>query len=242
MPSCRTCYRFNNPTGAAATFSTAGKIDLTGPVLSEPGNQRTRLRHLSPAERRLDGHAAKHPGAVRCHGRNGSDLPHQRWLDVPNADVSTVEARRSAYSMLLDKGLIRVGIGIPANAEFDLIAVDDPYGYASAARTVAVPSPVAFDQSQIPEHRHVGRTRNVHRSGFERLHSRHDQVLRHDPLRSRRPVEQRDDRACPGSAAAHHRAARGDRRLRDHAVHRAGVRRRGGRADGAPARSVARST
>ena len=51
----------------------------------------------------------------------------------PLADVSTVEARRAAYSMLLTKGVIRVGIGIPANAEFELVAVDDPYGYASAA-------------------------------------------------------------------------------------------------------------
>ena len=31
----------------------------------------------------------------------------------------TLAARRSAYSMLLAKGLIRVGIGIPASAEFD---------------------------------------------------------------------------------------------------------------------------
>jgi hypothetical protein len=29
--------------------------------------------------------------------------------------------------------LIRVGIGMPANADFDLIEVDDPYGFASAA-------------------------------------------------------------------------------------------------------------
>ena len=50
----------------------------------------------------------------------------------PLADVSTIEARRNAYSMLLSKGLIRVGIGVPANAEFELIGVDDPYGYASA--------------------------------------------------------------------------------------------------------------
>jgi hypothetical protein len=35
--------------------------------------------------------------------------------------------------MLLSKALIRVGIGIPANAEFDLVAVDDPYGHASAS-------------------------------------------------------------------------------------------------------------
>jgi len=48
----------------------------------------------------------------------------------PLADVSTVEARRAAYSMLLAKGVIRVGLPIPADAEFDLVKVDDPYGYA----------------------------------------------------------------------------------------------------------------
>lgn len=51
----------------------------------------------------------------------------------PNTDVATVAARRSAYSMLLTKGLIRVGLGIPDNAEFELIGVDDPYRFASAA-------------------------------------------------------------------------------------------------------------
>src|SRR5207248_8562560 len=51
----------------------------------------------------------------------------------PNADVSTVEARRQAYSMLLNKGLIRVGIGVPANAEFELVGADDPYGYATSS-------------------------------------------------------------------------------------------------------------
>jgi len=35
--------------------------------------------------------------------------------------------------MLLTKGLIRVGIGIPNDAEFELAAVDDPYGFASSS-------------------------------------------------------------------------------------------------------------
>jgi hypothetical protein len=51
----------------------------------------------------------------------------------PLADVSTVRARRRAYALLLSKGLIRVGIGIPDGAEFELVAVDDPYGYASSS-------------------------------------------------------------------------------------------------------------
>jgi cytochrome c peroxidase len=50
----------------------------------------------------------------------------------PKADVSTLARRRQAYSMLLDKGVIRIGLPMPANAEFDLIAVDDPYKFASA--------------------------------------------------------------------------------------------------------------
>jgi cytochrome c peroxidase len=52
----------------------------------------------------------------------------------PLADVSTVGARRKAYALLLDRGLIRVGIGIPSGStQFELVAVSDPYGYASAA-------------------------------------------------------------------------------------------------------------
>lgn len=50
----------------------------------------------------------------------------------PTADVSTLKARKAAYQMLLDHGLIRVGIGVPAGAEFELVSVDDPHGYASA--------------------------------------------------------------------------------------------------------------
>jgi hypothetical protein len=53
--------------------------------------------------------------------------------NAPTADVSTLAKRRTAYSMLLTRGLIRVGLPIPPNAEFELVAVDDPYHYASAA-------------------------------------------------------------------------------------------------------------
>jgi cytochrome c peroxidase len=52
----------------------------------------------------------------------------------PLADVSTVAARRKAYSMLLEKGVIRIGLPIPAGAEFELVGVQDPYNFASAAQ------------------------------------------------------------------------------------------------------------
>lgn len=50
----------------------------------------------------------------------------------PNADVSTVAARKKAYALLLSKGLIRISMPVPPNADFQLIAIDDPYNCASA--------------------------------------------------------------------------------------------------------------
>ena len=44
------------------------------------------------------------------------------------ADLSTLEQRRKSFSALLTKGLIRVALDVPANAEFEIVAVDDPYG------------------------------------------------------------------------------------------------------------------
>ena len=76
------------------------------------------------------------PGRVRLRfEETGGTDPLFRLNDgsvSPLADVSTRGARRRAYALLLDRGLIRVGIGVPAGAEFELQSVSDPYGYASA--------------------------------------------------------------------------------------------------------------
>ncbi len=48
----------------------------------------------------------------------------------PTDNVSTLHAKRRAYKLLLDKGLIRIGLPLPSasNLEFSVAAVDDPYG------------------------------------------------------------------------------------------------------------------
>jgi hypothetical protein len=45
----------------------------------------------------------------------------------PTADTSTPEARLQAYSLLLSKGLIRIGLPLPAGAEFQIVSISDPY-------------------------------------------------------------------------------------------------------------------
>jgi cytochrome c peroxidase len=45
-----------------------------------------------------------------------------------NIDTSTLEGRRQAYSLLLSRGLIRIALSVPANAEFTVQSVRNPYG------------------------------------------------------------------------------------------------------------------
>lgn len=52
----------------------------------------------------------------------------------PNAPVATLAQKQSAYSMLLSKAVIRVGLPIPAGAQFQLSGVNDPYGFAGASQ------------------------------------------------------------------------------------------------------------
>jgi cytochrome c peroxidase len=125
-------FGFADPTGIFRTYIVNGTVDFDNPFFQSLG---TNGRSCGSCHQPADGWTIV-PSHVqaRFEATDGED-PIFRTNDgsnSPNADVSTVEARQSAYSMLLTKGLIRVGIGVPPNAEFELIDVDDPYGYASA--------------------------------------------------------------------------------------------------------------
>jgi cytochrome c peroxidase len=123
---------FPNASGFAATYSTAGAIDFANPFFKSLGSNG---RSCDTCHQPAEGWTIT-PDGVRARfvQSQGTD-PIFRLNDganSPKADVSTVEARLAAYTMLLDKALIRVAMPIPAGAEFELAAVDDPYGYASA--------------------------------------------------------------------------------------------------------------
>jgi cytochrome c peroxidase len=123
---------YPNATGSSRSFSSNGALDTRNPFFQNLGsNGRACITCHQP-----DQGWSVTPQEIqkRFDATKGLD-PIFRLNDgscSPLADVSTENARRQAYSMLLTKGLIRVGIGIPANAEFELISCDDPYGFASA--------------------------------------------------------------------------------------------------------------
>ena len=126
-------FPFLNPDGLSSTVSTLGSVDLDNEFLQEFGtNDRTCVHCHLPNESWAVSATGVQLRFLLTRGRD----PIFRLVDganSPNADVSTLQARKEAYSMLLSRGVIRVGLPMPATAEFELVAVDDPYGFASAA-------------------------------------------------------------------------------------------------------------
>src|SRR5262245_6972808 len=131
-----------DPTGVFTTVSSHGFIDLNNEFFQDLGTNGRRCvschvptsgwtitpRHLQTVFDATDGGKFDDGFGLAAVFRtvDGSNSP--------NADVSTLAKRRQAYSMLLSRGVIRIGLPMPANAEFDLIAVDDPYHFASASQ------------------------------------------------------------------------------------------------------------
>lgn len=121
-----------NGAGASLTLSAAGRPDTANPFFQPFGNGRS-CASCHAAE---SGWSLTPESLARRFDATGGLDPVFRPVDganSPNLPVATVAQRRTAYSVLLARGTIRVGRPIPAGAEFSLVSVDDPYGYASAA-------------------------------------------------------------------------------------------------------------
>jgi hypothetical protein len=118
---------FADPAGIQRTITTAESFDLDNPFFQDLGtNGRTCFTCHQP-----DQAWTVTPASIRerFEDTRGRD-PIFRTNDGSNcegADVSTVAKRRAAFSLLLSKGLIRVGISVPASGEFTIVDVDDPY-------------------------------------------------------------------------------------------------------------------
>lgn len=123
---------FANGSGESRTFSARGAIDTSNPFFQDLGsNGRACVDCHEPGE----GWSITPEGIRQRFNETDGLHPLFRLVDganIPNAPVATLQQRRDAYSLLLNKGLIRVALPVPENAEFRLANVDDPYHFAHA--------------------------------------------------------------------------------------------------------------
>ena len=128
-------FPFPNSSGFVATVNINGQpIDLRGPFFQSLGaNGRSCAScHVAAEGWSISADEVKLRFALTqgldpiFRTNVGSNCDH-------NIDTSTVSGRRSAYSLLLDKGLIRIALPVPANAEFSVMSVSNRYGCSDAA-------------------------------------------------------------------------------------------------------------
>ena len=119
---------FPNPGGTASTVSTAGSVDLTGPFFQSLG---TNGRSCASCHQPSDGMSVSADGVQQRFDTSAGLDPIFRTNDgsnCDNLDVSTLQARSDAYSLLRTRGLIRIAIDVPAGADFQVTNVQNPYG------------------------------------------------------------------------------------------------------------------
>lgn len=120
---------FLDPDGAFATLNLGGPTDTsTNPFFQDMGSNG---RRCVTCHQPSDAWSVTPPHIRQRFEATGGTDPIFRPVDgatCPTADVSNLEERREAYSLLLSKGLIRIGIGVPANADYQVTSVYNKYG------------------------------------------------------------------------------------------------------------------
>jgi hypothetical protein len=119
-------FPFVNAAGTAATFSTAGFVDLNNPFHVPQGTNGRSCESCHLVETGWS--VVPLEVELRFWLTQGKD-PIFNLLDAnsPTANVSTLAARYASYSMLR-KGLFRRGGNVPTGAEYQIVAFDDPLG------------------------------------------------------------------------------------------------------------------
>jgi hypothetical protein len=118
---------FPNGSGVLRTLNTREAFDRDNPFFQELGsNGRTCATCHQPAQAWTITPAEVQERFQRTGGRD----PIFRTNDGSNcegADITTLQSRREAFSLLLTKGLIRIALDVPSGAEFEIADADDPY-------------------------------------------------------------------------------------------------------------------
>ena len=161
--------QFANPSGTHATVSTrdGSELDTDNPFFSAALGTNGRscaTCHAAEDGMSLSVSSIKERFEESC----GLDpLFTGDGRNAPGHDVSTVDARRAASSVLLSKGLIRIKIRPPANAQYELVERGRPpwQQRQHGGRHRRVQAPASGHEPEVPERRDVGYARGPRGAG-----------------------------------------------------------------------------
>ena len=117
---------FEDGTGSVATFNTAGDIHKDNPFFQSLGTNGRTCETCHQADQAFSLSAK---GVQKLYDKSHGKDPLFAAFDGANCPTAT-STGRDAHSLLLDRGLIRIGITLPATPEFQIALVHDPYGCA----------------------------------------------------------------------------------------------------------------
>jgi cytochrome c peroxidase len=130
--SDRSLLASEDPTGQVRTINLDGKLDLDNPFFQDLGTNGRRCVTCHQPQNAW----TITPGNVqeRFDESSGADpiFTNNDGSNCEGAVPRSLDEARSAYSLLLSRGLIRIGRDMPADAEFVIEAVDDPYACGPA--------------------------------------------------------------------------------------------------------------
>ena len=131
---------FPDPSGLVATYSTNGYIDTRNPFFQSLGTNGRSCATCHVASQAMS--IAPPDIRRRFSATHGQD---PLFAGVDGANCTTVKrSDRAGHSLLLEHGLIRIGLTLPPSPQFTLSVAHDPYGCAlttdpvSGAVTVSV--------------------------------------------------------------------------------------------------------
>ena len=130
-------FAFSDPSGSVETFTTdaSGQIDTTGPFFQNLG---TNGRSCSSCHQPADGWTISAADVQTRFNQATFDAngvasdPIFRLVDGSTCDqgmdLTTPAGRAQAFTLLTSRGLIRIALPLPANAEFTVDSVVNQYG------------------------------------------------------------------------------------------------------------------
>ena len=117
---------YPTPTGTVSTYATAGSIDPSGIFFKALGTNERSCASCHQLNQGMGLSAASVQGLFTSS--NGTD---PLFAAVDGANCPTVAAGDSAgHSLVVNNGLIRIGVAPPAGAQFQIAVAQDPYGCA----------------------------------------------------------------------------------------------------------------